>query len=201
MAVRHPSLSHRRAFPVLWLMTDERIGGLLCEALARLPRGSGVVFRHHATAPAERAVLKRRIAVIARRRGLVLVDEACARGQPVRIGRAHSVREGLAARRAGAEVVFVSPVYPTRTHPGAPTLGPVRAARIARAVGLPAIALGGMNAARFRRVRALGFAGWAAIDGLLASPRHAQNPGERRPGYGCGHAVAAKAGTPESRET
>ena len=167
MVVRHPSLARRGAFPTLWLMTDERIGGRLWDTLARLPRGSGVVFRHHATAPAERALLKRRIVAVARRRGLVLVDEACARGQPVRIGRAHSVREGIAARRGGAAVVFVSPVYPTRTHPGARTLGPVRAAVIARAVGVPAIALGGMDARRFGRLRALGFAGWAAIDGLV----------------------------------
>ncbi len=170
MAVRHPSRALRRALPALWLMTDERIGPQLWRALDRLPRGSGVVLRHHATPATARAALKRRIARIAKRRGLVLVDDALSHGQPVRIGRAHSAREGLAARRAGAELVFVSPVYPTRTHPGAPTLGPVRAARIARAIGLPAIALGGMTARRFRRLRALGFAGWAAIDALSVAP-------------------------------
>ena len=166
MPVRHPSLIARRTLPVLWLMTDERMGAGLWTALARLPRGSGVVLRHHATDAGERAALEGRIAATARRRWLVLVDEASSRRQPVRIGRAHSVREGLAARRAGAELVLVSPVYPTRTHPGARTLGPVRAAGIARAVGLPAIALGGMDARRFRRMKPLGFVGWAAIDAL-----------------------------------
>lgn len=148
-------------------MTDERIGAALWDVLARLPRGSGVVLRHHATPPDERTALKRRVTTIARRRGLVLVDEADSRRSPIRIGRAHSIREGVAARRAGATMIFVSPVYPTRTHPGARALGPLRAAAIARAVGVPAIALGGMTAARFKRMRALGFVGWAAIDALL----------------------------------
>lgn len=176
MVVRHPSLATKRVLPTLWLMTDERMGGLLWDALAALPRGGGVVLRHHASATAPRVVLKRQIERVARRRGLVLVDEAAGKGRTgrieavrtgiVRIGRAHSVREGLAARRVGAELVFVSPIYPTRTHPGASALGPLRAALIARAVGLPAIALGGMTARRFQRLKAFGFAGWAAIDGL-----------------------------------
>jgi thiamine-phosphate pyrophosphorylase len=166
MALRHPVRSRDRNLPALWLMTDERIGERLWDSIARLPRGSGIVLRHHATPAVERAGLKRRIARLAKRQGLVLVDEASPKTAPIRIGRAHSVREGFAARRAGAELVFVSPVYATRTHPGAPFLGPLRAAAIARAVGLPAIALGGMNARRFRRLAALGFVGWSAIDAL-----------------------------------
>lgn len=69
----------------------------------------------------------------------------------------------MAGWKAGADLVFVSPVFPTRSHPGAPSLGPAKAARIARAVGLPMIALGGMDARRFRRLRGR-FQGWAAID-------------------------------------
>ena len=166
MALRHPVRSRDRKLPALWLMTDERIGDRLWDAIARLPRGSGIVLRHHATPAGERNVLKRRIARLARRHRLLFVDEASPKTAPIRIGRAHSVREGLAARRAGAALVFVSPVYATRTHPGAPALGPLRAAMIARAVGVPAIALGGMNARRYRRLAGLGFVGWAAIDAL-----------------------------------
>uniref|UniRef100_UPI003221EA74 thiamine phosphate synthase n=1 Tax=Sphingomonas echinoides TaxID=59803 RepID=UPI003221EA74 len=163
--------SSDRPLPALWLMTDARMGTGLWPALARLPRGSGIVLRHHDLPALARADLKARIARVARRRGLVLVDEAAPRDAPVRIGRAHSVREGITARRAGAALVFVSPVYPTRTHPGAPSLGPLRAATIARAVGLPAIALGGMTRTRFRRLRAMGFLGWAAIDALTPARR------------------------------
>lgn len=146
-------------------MTDERMGAGLWPALATLPRGSGVVFRHFATAPAERAVLLARVARIARRRRLVLIEGGGIAQRRV-LYPAHSVREAIAARRAGAAAVLVSPVYATRTHPGARALGPIRAATIAHAAGVPAIALGGMTLARFRRMRAFGFAGWAAIDGL-----------------------------------
>ncbi|MEG3176731.1 thiamine phosphate synthase [Sphingomonas sp. RB3P16] len=164
MPARHPNSRHASR-PSLWLMTDERMGEGLWTALAALPRGSGVVFRHFATAEPERTALKARIARFARRRRLVLIA-AGTTAQQRALHPAHSVREAIAARRAGAALILVSPVYPTRTHPGARALGPLRAATVARAAQIPAIALGGMTAARYRRMKALGFVGWAAIDGL-----------------------------------
>ena len=164
MAPRHPNSRTARA-PTLWLMTDERMGAALWSALAALPIGSGVVFRHFATAAAERAVLFARVAQIARRRRLVLIEGGGAAQRRI-LYPAHSLSEAVAARRARARLVLVSPVYPTRTHPGARALGPLRAATIARAAGIPAIALGGMTRERFKRMKALGFVGWAAIDGL-----------------------------------
>jgi thiamine-phosphate pyrophosphorylase len=163
MAPRHPTSA--KVLPTLWLMTDERMGDRLWDALAILPRGAGVVFRHFATGETERRALLDRIGRIARRRGLVLVQAGAAR-QSVALHPAHSMREALAARSAGADLILVSPIYPTRTHPGARSLGPLRAARIARIAQVPAIALGGMTARRFKRLKALGFIGWAAIDGL-----------------------------------
>jgi thiamine-phosphate pyrophosphorylase len=70
----------------------------------------------------------------------------------------------VTGKRAGAAILFVSPVFPTRSHPGAPPLGPMRAARIGRGLGLMVIGLGGMTARRWGRVRRLGFDGWAGID-------------------------------------
>ncbi|MGI4731922.1 MAG: thiamine phosphate synthase [Janthinobacterium lividum] len=184
MRPRQPSI------PRLWLMTDERLGddwpgGGLWTALARLPRGAGVVFRHHATPPAERRRLLAKVARLCRARRLVLVT-AGARRHDGRVGThgrpgavtwpAHDRREAIAGLRAGARVLFVSPVFATRSHPGAPALGPVRAALIVR--GLPAvtIALGGMDARRFRRLRPLGFDGWAAIDAWQAAKPAASPP-------------------------
>ena len=165
--------------PTRWLMTDERLGDALWAALERLPRGSGVMFRHYATPTAERRRLFARVRRVARRRGLVLVRAGAAamRGEAgvhARRGRglvtwpAHDRREAVAAWRAGARVVFVSPVFATRSHPGARPLGPLRAAAVARGLPVAAIALGGMDARRFRRLRALGFAGFAAIDAWSA---------------------------------
>ncbi|WP_367112963.1 thiamine phosphate synthase [Sphingomonas sp.] len=77
---------------------------------------------------------------------------------------AHSRREAVAAIRKGADVLFVSPVFPTRSHPGARTLGRVRLGLMIRGLGVPVIALGGMDARRAEGLRALGIYGWAGID-------------------------------------
>ncbi|MEG8041041.1 thiamine phosphate synthase [Sphingomonas sp. LR60] len=161
--------------PVRWLMTDERQGERLWTALDRVPRGAGVIFRHYRTPPAERRALYERVRRVARRRGLVLVVAGAAtlpgaagvharRGRGVVTWPAHDRREALAGVRAGADVVLVSPVFATRSHPGAPALGLWRAAVIARGLPVTVIALGGMDAWRWRRVAALGFDGYAAID-------------------------------------
>jgi thiamine-phosphate pyrophosphorylase len=87
-----------------------------------------------------------------------------ARGPSLITWPAHDRREAVTGKRAGAAILFVSPVFPTRSHPGAPPLGPMRAARIGRGLGLMVIGLGGMTARRWGRVRRLGFDGWAGID-------------------------------------
>lgn len=168
-------MPRRHPLPTIWLMTDERIADLPA-AVRRLPRGAGVVFRHYATPAGERRRLWRQVRRIALARGLVLVRAGAAalpgemgvHGRPagsgVRTWPAHDRQEALAGKRAGADLLFVSPVFATRSHPGAAALGPRRARAIGAGLSVPLIALGGVNAARFRRLR--GFAGWAAIDGL-----------------------------------
>ena len=163
-------------YPVRWLMTDERMGDDLWPALRRLPPGSGVVFRHHATPRRARRALFDRVRRIARARQLVLVAAnpplPCARHGRVRGATtwpAHDRREAVAGARAGA-LLFVSPVFATRSHPGAGALGPVGAARVGRGLGLPMIALGGMTERRWRRIAHLGFHGWAAIDAWMGRP-------------------------------
>lgn len=178
MRRRHHSL------PTEWLLTDERQGEQLWTALARLPRGSGVVVRHYSLAPDARLALVQRVRRIARRRGLVVVVAARARtaarwrvdgvyqarreGRPLlMLATAHNRRELVAAARARADAVLVSPAFPTRSHPGATALGPVRFGLLARTTRLPVIALGGMTSRRARQLRALGAQGWAAIDGWI----------------------------------
>ena len=173
MRPRHP-------LPHLWLMTDERMGDALWRALGRLPRGSGVVFRHYGLGPAERRALFARVAEVARRRGLVLVRAGAEqlgredgvhaqRGRGLRTWPSHSRREAVAAQRAGADLLFVSPVFATRSHPGARALGRVRLGLMIRGLRVPVIALGGMDAKRAAGVQALGVYGWAAIDAWSTS--------------------------------
>ncbi len=170
MRSRHPLPRH-------WLMTDERLGDTLPAIVARLPRGSGVVFRHYATPAPERRALFVKVRRIARARRLVLLVAGPpvgradgAHGRLARRGRSlatrpvHSLPERIAAERAGVDAIFVSPVFPTRSHPGAPALGRVRLGLLLRGNRIPAIALGGVDAARYRRLSHLRLHGWAAID-------------------------------------
>jgi thiamine-phosphate pyrophosphorylase len=172
MRRRHPAL------PRLWLLTDERQGDGLWDALRRLPRGSGVVVRHYSLSLKEREALFRRIRH--KSPGLILAwSGAAAQAERVhadavygadarrtrlpRLHPAHGRAEIVAAERAGAALILLSPVFPTRSHPAARALGPLRVALLARTTRIPVLALGGMTPPRARRVRA---AGWAAIDGL-----------------------------------
>jgi thiamine-phosphate pyrophosphorylase len=169
-------------------MTDERMGDGLWAALAALPHGAGVVFRHFETPLPERRALFARLARIARHKRLILLRAGRERlaGEmgihgpgPGRAGAlrswpAHSRQEAIAGVRAGADLLFVSPVFPTRTHPGAPSLGPIRAALMVRGIRTMTIALGGMNASRGRQLAALGFYGWAAIDAWHMPKRRTQ---------------------------
>lgn len=167
-------------------MSDARNDARLANALARLPRGSGFVFRHYHLDPRARRARFEELRRLARLRGIVVAladSPATARrwradavygpphrtagaGPLLRLVTAHGLREIGAARRAGADGIVLSPVFPTRSHPGARALGPVRARLLARHAGMPVILLGGMTP---RRARHFAAHGWAAIDGLTAT--------------------------------
>jgi len=162
----------RNSGPVLWLFTDSSRGGNPLTAAAGLPRGlCGVVFRHDDTP--DRAGLGRALARICRARRLVLVvagdvrlAQALGAGMHLRAGRfagpqaanlrrrrpisssAHTIKDIKRARIAGADAIFLSPAFPTASHPGAPALGPARWAALAGkylARGHFLLALGGVT--------------------------------------------------------
>ena len=170
-------MRRRHSLPRVWMMTDERQGDGLLDAVARLPAGAGIVFRHYALAEPERRALFDRVRTIARANGLTLLLAGSAaralawgadgshgrgRGFGLRTAPAHDLREIRAAERHGAALVFLSPVFATRSHPGAPPLGPARFTLLARRTDLPMVALGGMDETRARKLR--GAYGWAGID-------------------------------------
>ncbi|WBX85547.1 thiamine phosphate synthase [Sphingosinicella microcystinivorans] len=183
MRRRHSRQPLPETLPEIWLFTDPRMGEALWDAIRRLPRGSGVVLRHYGAA--DRRAIAKRAAALARRHGHMLVVAGDARlaravgaagvhmpdgGRPARdvITAASHDRAGLVrARRAGARLVFLSPVFPTRSHPGARTLGPLRFGLMARGAGIAVAALGGMNRERYARMQPLGAQAWGAIDAWL----------------------------------
>ncbi|RDC59022.1 Thiamine phosphate synthase [Alteripontixanthobacter maritimus] len=173
----------RQFLPRIWLMTDARNDAVLERAITRLPRGSGVVFRHYHLAEEARRQRFSEISAIARAHGHAVVLSGPASlavrwkadgtyGTPDMLGgsdglltlaTAHNRSELRAAARAGADAAFLSPVFSTRSHPNGTSLGPARFRLLARHAGLPVIALGGMTR---MRARLLGHPHWAAIDGL-----------------------------------
>lgn len=170
--------------PDFWLLSDERNDAVLAEALERLPRGSGFVYRHYHLPPVERydrfrALLRR---ARARRHLVILADSAQTAaewgahgiyGAPLMLGprragliaiaTAHDLREIGQANRIQADLLMLSPVFPTRSHPVAKTLGPLGFRLLAEHAQMPVIALGGMTGLR---ARGLHWPRWAAIDGL-----------------------------------
>lgn len=172
-------MPRRHPLPTIWLISDARNDAGLDAALRRMARGGGLIYRHYHLPPAARRARFAALMRIARARGIRVVlagTMAQARrwgadgaygaagvigpgAAGLRLATAHSLRELGRARRADA--ALLSPVYPTRSHPGAKVLGPLRFRAIARQARVPVIALGGMNARVGRGLR------WAAIDGLL----------------------------------
>ena len=171
--------------PSRWLFTTDQINPILASLLHKVPRDVGVVIRmrqiDHATA--------RRLVRLCRYRGhrVLLAGPMhlalASRADGVHVGRlppgarslprnrrlrwisaaARSQPEVVRARRSRADLLFLSPAFPTASHPGLPALGPLRFAALARRFGGPVIALGGMTEARARRLSSCGADGWAAI--------------------------------------
>jgi thiamine-phosphate pyrophosphorylase len=166
----------RQPLPRLWLMTDERQGRGLFAAIERLPDGAGIVFRHYRLGEVARRDLFDRVRAAAP--GPVLLAGPADRarawgadgshgrgpGQGLRSAPVHDWAEIRAAERAGADLLFLSPVYATSSHKQARPLGLARFAWLARRTALPVIALGGMNRTRGRRLASFGAYGWAGID-------------------------------------
>ncbi|MBA2770470.1 MAG: thiamine phosphate synthase [Sphingomonas sp.] len=156
-------MKHRQtSTPRQWLITDQRLGPEMLRLIGRLPRGSGVLVRHHHLRPSDRRQLLRRVRRVGRQRNLEVIDE-----DGGRLARVHGAREIRQARLAGARILLLSPLFETRSHPHWRALSRMRAAALVRLAKMPVIALGGMDERRFRRVEKLGFAGWAGINAWL----------------------------------
>ena len=172
--------------PTLWLISDARNDAVLERAIKRLPRGSGLVFRHYHLEPNERRARFNRLAKRIRARGGVIVlagDAQMARqwradgcyGAPgsggesgiIRLLTVHNLRELARANASASDwaEALISPVFATRTHPGGTSLGVAKFGTLARFSRLPVIALGGITRARSRQIAKI-TTGWAAIDGL-----------------------------------
>lgn len=184
--MHHPCFSD--LYAQIWLMTDRRNDAVLEESVKGLPRGSGIIFRHyHLDSDARRnrflsikALAKRGDHLLLLAGSPKLARQWGADGVHGRqwkrhqtIGLLHSApvhdpKEIKAANHNGADLLFLSPAFATRSHPGQMPLSQLQLKRLIALSGKPVILLGGMNSHRFRQRGHLGAHGWAAIDGLSA---------------------------------
>ncbi len=171
----------REALPLLWLLSDRRNDARLEQALRALPPRSAFVYRHYHLAPVARRARFDALAMLARELGHRVILAGAQdwgadgnygppdrlgplrRGKGLRLATAHDPAELRAAGAAGADGVFLSPVFATASHPGGATLGVAGFHALAEQSPVAAIALGGMTAARSAE---LAWPRWGAIDGL-----------------------------------
>ena len=86
------------------------------------------------------------------------------------VGRSvHSLEVARRASDEGVDYVVAGPVYSTRSHPEAPAAGVELISRIAGAVQVPVIAIGGITAERTPEVIRAGAAGVAVISAILGA--------------------------------
>ncbi|HEY5105422.1 MAG TPA: thiamine phosphate synthase [Caulobacteraceae bacterium] len=177
-----------KPLPALLFFTDPHRTPDPQAIVARMPRGSGVVYRAFGSPDAvwRGAALAR----VARRRGvffLVGADAGLARrlradglhlpermaGRPGDIRAlarrflittaAHSLPAAIKARRCGVGAVVVSMVFASESHPGARAMGRLAFASLVRSSGAAVYALGGVNVKTARGLRPTGAVGLAAI--------------------------------------
>ncbi|WP_176559825.1 thiamine phosphate synthase [Teichococcus rhizosphaerae] len=188
---RRGSGRRQAPLPRLWLFSDPVRLPDPAPAAAVLPRGSGVVARgvESGRLPDLARRVRQRGGVLLLggtprmalrlRAGLHLPDRAPPPGMAAfRLARragapgallsaaAHGAAGLRRARRQGVDLVFLSPLFATPSHPGAPFLGVWRWAALARRAACPVMALGGITATTAPRIppQACGF---GAITALL----------------------------------
>lgn len=181
-----------RGIPAVWFVTDSARVRDLHRAVAALPPGTGIIFRHYDAPGRERLAYV--LAREARARGLVFVvagdwrlaaavgadglhlpEYVAARGPSpgARLWRknrrafltvaAHDAKAITRARDLSADAVLLSPIFPTRSHPDRAMLGLARARTLVRTASVPVLALGGVTPNMLPALIAAGFAGIAGI--------------------------------------
>lgn len=172
--------------PLLFLTDPQRTPDILSIA-ARLPAGTGVVYRHFGAS--DRRDMAHALARVCRRKGLAFLIAADPKlalsvgahgvhwpeAQLARAGRyrgafayqtasAHSRTAIWQADNAGIDAALVSAVFPSRSPSAGPAMGAIRFRNLARHSPLPLYALGGVNSLTGPRIAA--YAGLAGIEGI-----------------------------------
>lgn len=185
-------LSQSLQLPAMFFFTDEARLPDPLPAIAGLPEGCGVIFRHYET-PA-RANLALEVIKACRDQGRICLvagdGELAAQvgadgvhlpqhvaGQGARnlasdfrlvTAAAHDEQALVRAQEAGAHAAFLSPVFASQSHPDAPALGVEQFNKLVSTAPLPVYALGGITAKTAPQLLGSGAVGIGAIGALLS---------------------------------
>jgi thiamine-phosphate pyrophosphorylase len=211
-ALLRPARPAGKALPRLLFFTDPVRTPDPEAAAATLPRGTAIVLRAFGSPGGE--ALARRLAAIARRRGLKLLigadiglaqrvgaagvhlpERLAGRAGAIRrshpgwivTAAAHSPRAAQAVLRAGAQAAVVSTAFASRSASAGRPMGAVRMTALARAAPGPVYALGGITNKTARRLKDAGLVGLAAVEGLYGHSSPASvlaSPVSKRTGEG-----------------
>ena len=169
----------------LVFMTDQKRIARPDAVIQAMPAGSCVIFRDYEHP--KRAAEARRLCRVASRRGLIflvandapLAAEIGAHGthlpafslkqtssRPTGLLSAscHNAEEIKWADEMGVDVILLSPLFKTKSHPGASAMARNVARRLVASTHRPVLALGGVSVVNAKSLGACGFAGIAAID-------------------------------------
>ena len=182
--------------PHFFLITDETRMESPEDLIRQLPRGTGVIFRHYEIQNREdvakrlRTICRQlgigffvggdwRLAAKVDAHGLHAPASTAAAGlnagarlwvqrrKKILTAAAHTAPELRRARAIQAHAAILSPVFPTRSHPGQPSLGTVRFAALSRAAKIAVIALGGITKRNIASIYPLGCVSVAGISILM----------------------------------
>jgi thiamine-phosphate pyrophosphorylase len=181
-----------RNLPPLILLTDDQRDADYVEAVRALPAGSAVIVRHRD--PEKRERLAVTLCDVARPIGVrCLIAGDLIRAERLDADGIHASEADLpcikqwrtrhrrwlitgavhnpqaASQAEGADAFLLSPVFPTRSHPGTLSLGVEAFDAMASRIPAPVYPLGGITADNVKQLTATRAAGIALIGGWLRS--------------------------------
>ncbi len=173
----------------LAFLTDRRRIAAPVPIIRALPAGSAVIFRDYDDP--RRLESARHYAALSRTLGLIylvggdpaLAEEVGAHGvhyprwrrpleRPARMlisASCHAVEDFDAVR--GADILFLSPVFETGSHPGAAALGAARFKALAARAPAPVLGLGGVDEQNAHAIAGANVCGFGAVSAFVA-PSH-----------------------------
>ncbi len=161
-----------------------------------MPKNSAIIFREYDLAVDEREKMAREILVLCRGLGhKMLVGKNLELARKIKADGVHfSDKDGLLwqnfqrknlpqkfifslachnflsvvkSQKTKADLIFVSPVFKTKSHPNLEPLGLMKFGKIVAASQIPIFALGGVNEKNFLNLKKLGAVGFGAIDQFI----------------------------------